>query len=384
MKRTSSFWFISCLLLLLTGTTLADDVLFVKNQWSHRLHIWANGVYQGFVDPGQVAYMPQEGFVTEDSGIQADGSLKMNHAYGGWPVRGTFSIEGASAPFEQDGQQVSFYSQGSQNDGRGYKQWAFGTSSLAPPEGVETEHAVKMRQLREPQDILNLIAKGTTEVTSGGSPISGLANNSGTSYPLKFAGLPEAGGDSFTSSVGMTLIRVDKGYYLAATEVTQAQWQAVMGGNPSQFQGQNRPVEQVSWDDAMAFCQRLTEKDRASGKLPQGHSYTLPTEDQWEYACRAGTTGDYAGNLDEMAWYDANSGSQTHDVATKKSNAWGFYDMHGNVWEWCLNTYNDGRAIRGGSWYDNAEYCRSGFRSWLDPGDRNSYLGFRPAAVPSP
>lgn len=187
MKRAFAFGFTFCLLQL-AGTAVADDILFVKNQWQHRLHVWANGVYQGFVDPGQVVYMPQEGFVTEDSGIQSDGSLKMTHAYGGWPVRGTFSIEGASAPFEKDGQEVSFYSQGSETDNRGYKQWAFGTGSLSPPEGVETEHAMKMRQLREPQNILNLIAKGTTEATSGGSPISGLANSLGTSYYLKLAG----------------------------------------------------------------------------------------------------------------------------------------------------------------------------------------------------
>jgi len=208
----------------------------------------------------------------------------------------------------------------------------------------------------------------------GAQSVADLFRNSGSS-----------GGDSFTNSVGMTLIRVDKGYYLAATEVTQAQWQAVMGGNPSYFQGQNRPVEQVSWNDAMAFCQRLTEKDRAAGKLPQGHIYTLPTDDQWEYACRAVTTGDYAGNLDEMAWYDANSGRQTHDVAMKKPNAWGFYDMHGNVSEWCANLVEGQyRANRGGSWLNYAGGCRSGYRGWYDPGGRGNDLGFRPAAVPSP
>ncbi len=170
---------------------LAEDVLFVKNEWQHRLHVWANDTYQGYVDPGQVAYMPQEGFVTQDSGLQADGSMKMEHAYGGWRITDNFKIVGASVPFEKDGTQVSFYAEGTSSYSRGqYKLWSFGATagSLSPPAGVETESAVKMRQGREPRDVLALIEKGTVEAESNGSPLTGLASSLGGSYSLKLAG----------------------------------------------------------------------------------------------------------------------------------------------------------------------------------------------------
>ena len=182
-------------------------------------------------------------------------------------------------------------------------------------------------------------------------------------------------------------------FWLAKTEVTQAQWEAVMGSNPSHFKGGQLPVEKVSWDDAMEFCRKLTERERQAGRLPTGTTYTLPTEAQWEYACRAGTTGDYAGEVDAMAWYAKNSGDATHAVGTKQANAWGLHDMHGNVWEWCLDWYGpylggrvsdfkgaasgSGRVFRGGSWRLVAARCRSAFRSGVSPGVRFDYLGFR-------
>ncbi|HTA31535.1 MAG TPA: formylglycine-generating enzyme family protein, partial [Candidatus Cybelea sp.] len=125
--------------------------------------------------------------------------------------------------------------------------------------------------------------------------------------------------------------------------------------------------------------------------------YRLPTEAQWEYACRAETTGDFAGSVDAMAWHDTNSGSETHDVKTSRPNAWGLYEMHGNVWEWCADwygNYSDGmakdptgvptgtlRVYRGGSWTSPSGYCRSASRGRNVPGFRNNYLGFRLAAV---
>ena len=179
--------------------------------------------------------------------------------------------------------------------------------------------------------------------------------------------------------------------------MTQAQWEAVMGNNPSEFKGDpNLPVEQVSWNDASGFCKKLNAK----GLLPAGWRFALPTEAQWEYACRAGTTGDYAGNLDEMAWYDKNSGSKTHPVGTKKANAAGLSDMHGNVYEWCadwLGDYPSGqltdptgpntgsnRVLRGGSWSGAGSYRRSAYRGNHSPDSRNFGIGFRVAAVPSP
>ncbi len=111
--------------------------------------------------------------------------------------------------------------------------------------------------------------------------------------------------------------------------------------------GPRKPVEWVSWTDAGSFFRKLNEAQRAAGWLPDGFEFRLPTEAEWEYACRAGTTTDFAGNPDEMAWYDANSGKQTHEVGQKKPNAWGLYDMHGNLFEWCMD------------WHDNAYYSRS-------------------------
>jgi formylglycine-generating enzyme required for sulfatase activity len=174
-----------------------------------------------------------------------------------------------------------------------------------------------------------------------------------------------------------------------------------MGGNPSNFKnaGRDAPVEQISWDDAMQFCRKLTERERTAGRLPEGHEFTLPTEAQWEYACRAGTTGDYAGNLDGMAWYSQNSGNTTHPVGQKQANAWGLYDMHGNVWEWCRDWYGNYpsggvtnptgpssglyRVIHGGSWAYDAERCRSASRYRFVVGTCESYLGFRLALAPS-
>jgi formylglycine-generating enzyme required for sulfatase activity len=177
-------------------------------------------------------------------------------------------------------------------------------------------------------------------------------------------------------------------FYIGKYQVTQEQWQAVMGNNPSVFKGDNLPVENVSWNDAREFCKKLSQIT--------GKEYRLPSEAEWEYACRAGTTGDYAGKLDEMAWYEDNSEKKTHPVGLKKPNAFGLYDMHGNVWEWCEDVWHknydgapiDGsawvsggdsnrRRLRGGSWHYVAFLCRSACRLNLHPGNRGSSLGFR-------
>ena len=196
-------------------------------------------------------------------------------------------------------------------------------------------------------------------------------------------------------------VTISKPFWLAKTEVTQAQWRQVMGSNPSNFRDDTLPVETVGWNDAVEFCRKLTEIEQQAGRLPAGFEYTLPTEAQWEYACRAGTTGDYAtstgsgqaDNLDAMAWYSSNSGSTTHPVGTKQPNAWGLYDMHGNVLEWCSDWYGDYpegnvvdpqrassgsfRVIRGGSWDSDAGFCRSARRDRYFPSFWYYDLGFR-------
>ncbi|HKQ77042.1 MAG TPA: SUMF1/EgtB/PvdO family nonheme iron enzyme [Blastocatellia bacterium] len=181
-----------------------------------------------------------------------------------------------------------------------------------------------------------------------------------------------------------------RGFYIGKYELTQAQWRAVMGGNPSHFKGDDLPVENVSWNDAKDFCRRLSEMT--------GENYRLPTEAEWEYACRAKTDGAYAGDLDSIAWYGNILDVKTHPVGRKQPNAFGIYDMHGNVWEWCeddwhksyANAPGDGsawvdkpkrssyRVVRGGDWNDNAVSCRSANRSADLPGNRlAAFLGFR-------
>ncbi|MBQ2621988.1 MAG: formylglycine-generating enzyme family protein [Thermoguttaceae bacterium] len=179
-------------------------------------------------------------------------------------------------------------------------------------------------------------------------------------------------------------VTLTKGFWMLETEVTQKQWKAVMRNNPSRFKGDDLPVECVSLGDCQEFCKKCTQL---------GLPVQLPTEAQWEYACRAGSTGAYAGNLDDMVWYWDNSDRKTHPVGTKKPNAWGLYDMHGNVWEWCQDWYDDyprgsvtdpvgpssgsDRVFRGGCWLDSAGFCRSAYRFYIDPGYRDYTLGFR-------
>ena len=196
-------------------------------------------------------------------------------------------------------------------------------------------------------------------------------------------------------------VRITKQFYLGKYLVTQQQWEAVMGGNPSKFKGPKNPVETVSWDDCQQFLTKLNAKIGT-----QGGKFALPTEAQWEYACRAGSTtrycfGDDDAKLGEYAWYDANSGNRTHPVGEKKPNAWGLYDMHGNVFEWCQdwcdgNYYassptNDptgpatgtDRAGRGGSWKLFAGFSRSAYRFSHLPEGRAFSLGFRVAQIPA-
>ena len=200
------------------------------------------------------------------------------------------------------------------------------------------------------------------------------------------------GADSAESVVNerpLTRVRLTEGYYLGKYEVTQAQWEAVMGSNPSRFDecGQNCPVEVVSWEDVQEYIGRLNA-------LAGEKRYRLPTEAEWEYAARAGTSTDhYAESVDMIAWHAGISGLRTHPVGRKIPNAWGLHDMLGNVSEWVEDWYGDYpggsvtdyrgpstgsfRVARGGGWYSDARYCRATYRGVLRPGYRRSNLGFR-------
>jgi len=208
-------------------------------------------------------------------------------------------------------------------------------------------------------------------------------------------------------------VTITKGFYLQATPVTQAQWTAIMGTNPSQFrnEGAPRPVENVSWNDCQDFIRKLNHMGP--------HRYRLPTEAEWEYACRAGTAGSCAeGEITQLAcehdavltvigWYCGNSDQMTHPVRQKNRNPWGLYDMHGNVLEWCQDWYGEygekklerangnwltstgprtdpagprigrDRIVRGGSWFSQAKQCRAASRFSWAPDSKRNFIGLR-------
>ena len=236
----------------------------------------------------------------------------------------------------------------------------------------------------------------------------------------KEAEAPEEASKTFTNSIGMEFVLIPAGsfmmgcdptfnecndsekpqhrvnigqpFYLGKYQVTQAQWEAVMGNNPSSFKGRDNPVDSVSWDDAQVFIKKLNEKE--------GHTrYRLPTEAEWEYAARAGTTsawsfGDEGNAMSGYAWYGANSGDTTHPVGQKQPNPWGLYDVHGNVWEWVQDCWSDNyrdaptdgsaggnnceyRVLRGGSWKYIPSFARSAYRNVFSPGFRSYLSGLR-------
>jgi formylglycine-generating enzyme required for sulfatase activity len=184
-------------------------------------------------------------------------------------------------------------------------------------------------------------------------------------------------------------VTINNGFWMAKTELTQAQWQAVMGSNPSHFKGENQPIEMVRWSDSQKFIEKLN----ASIGSADGGWMSLPTEAQWEYAARAGEMGPHPGGpLQEVAWYGDNCGNRPHPVGAKRSNAWGLHDMLGNVWEWCADWYDDDlsggvdpkgaakgpyRVCRGGLNYDYADGNRVASRYCDMPENANQYTGFR-------
>ena len=280
---------------------------------------------------------------------------------------------------------------------------------------------------------------GSSGVSANAS-ISGLAcsttyhyglvatNSVGTTYGSDQTFTTESGTGTYTNSLGQTFVLIPAGtftmgspsselgrdsdegpqhevtltqaFYMQTTEVTQAQWEAVMGSNPSRFSGCSTcPVEKVFWNDVQSYITQMNLRGEGT--------YSLSTEAQWEYAARAGSTTafynggitetgcGYDSNLNAIGWYCYNADSKTHPVAGKVSNAWGLYDMSGNVWEWCQDWYSSSyytssavtdptgpssgsyRVIRGGYWYYYAGYCRSASRDYENPDWRGSSIGFR-------
>jgi formylglycine-generating enzyme required for sulfatase activity len=241
------------------------------------------------------------------------------------------------------------------------------------------------------------------------------------SYVVPKFGNPEIPGTFASSSTGMKFVLIPEGefdmgsfseekgrsdyespvhrviiknpFYMGKSSVTQKQWKKTMGNNPSHFKGEDRPVEMVSWNEVQEFVNKLNSKEGTD-------RYRLPSEAEWEYACRAGTQtrysfGEEESKLNEYAWYAENSYSKTHPIGQKKPNPWGLYDMHGNVWEWIQDSwyenYSDSplngsvwedknspdRVSRGGSWFCNVGFCRSASRFRRNPESRISNMGFR-------
>ncbi len=200
---------------------------------------------------------------------------------------------------------------------------------------------------------------------------------------------------------GRHAVTISRDFWLAKYEVTQAEYEGLMGRNPSQFKGDtNRPVEKVSYQDATQYCAGLSLRERGAGRLPVGFEYRLPSEAEWEYACRANTTnrfsfGEKITEAARYAWTAENSEAMTHPVGQKQPNPWGLYDMHGNVWEWCLDWFAEYPAadavdpagppggkfklFRGGGWNQDAEFARSANRFMMAPTSGIYFVGFRVA-----
>jgi formylglycine-generating enzyme required for sulfatase activity len=219
------------------------------------------------------------------------------------------------------------------------------------------------------------------------------SNSIGMKFTLIKAGESYMGSEESYDEKPVHKVEIKNPFYLGTYPVTQAEWKAVMDDDPSHFKGDNLPVEQVSWDYVQKFIKKLNEKE-GTGK------YRLPSEAEWEYTCRAGTStrysfGDSESKLGEYAWYLKNSVEKTHPVGQKEPNSWGLHDMHGNVWEWVQDKWHDSydgaptdgsawksgdgadRVIRGGSWDYDTGVCRSAVRDDDNPRYRSDDLGFR-------
>jgi formylglycine-generating enzyme required for sulfatase activity len=233
----------------------------------------------------------------------------------------------------------------------------------------------------------------------------GLIRNS---IGMHFKLLPQGGFQMADDKGSSSLVSIES-FYMGIHEVTQEQWEQVMGTNPARFKVENKPAERISWDDAVAFCAKLSASPE---EVAAGRVYRLPREDEWEYACRAGSTAEYSfgddvTQLPDYAWFIYNSGLNpishesvierfsisydefidmieanscgSHPVGTKLSNGWGLFDMHGNMWEWCQDEVDSKRVYRGGAWIGVASECRSGIRNTFEPSRRSLSSGFRVA-----
>ncbi|GEM_PF-4004828 len=259
---------------------------------------------------------------------------------------------------------------------------------------IEEEREKLRRQIQEEEEHIRKMQEEQRKIEETSETCT---NSIGMKFVLIPAGEFMMGSNEYNHEKPVHKVKISRPFYLGIYPVTQREWEQVMGNNPSNFKGNNLPVESISWYDAQEFIKKLNEKEGTD-------KYRLPSEAEWEYAARAGTTtrysfGDDESKLGDYAWYGANSGSKTHEVGQKKSNPWGLYDMHGNVWEWVQDkwhsNYNgaptdgsawerDGsnRVDRGGGWSGSARSCRSAGRDFYDADYRTDSFGFRLLRAP--
>ena len=245
---------------------------------------------------------------------------------------------------------------------------------------------------------------GTNAVVRTNLIYAGIAPNPALNMVVIQAGAFQMGSTALGGAAApVHSVAITRPFWVGAYEVTQAQYQAVMGINPSYWQASQRPVEQVSWDSAMSYCATLTTTEAAAGRIPAGYQYRLPTEAEWEYVCRAGTTTEWntgASLVCGQANFSGCGPGQTTVVGSYAANPWGLFDTHGNVWEWCLDSWDGSanypssavfdpyvssgplRVIRGGGWNYAAGVCRSAIRANFIPGGAGDVIGFRVVLAP--
>jgi len=320
------------------------------------------------------------------------GSLVTNGA-SGVNLTGTFSGNGAGVTNVNadllDGQHGAFY----QNAGN----LIAGTLSLAVLPGTVLTNGATNATLSGTVTADRFIST-TAEPPANVTPVLGMVWIRPGTFLM---GSRDDEPDRHANEGPQTMVTLTRGFWMAAHEVTQAEFQAVMGTNTSQFTGDtNQPVERVNWVLATNYCGLLTQTEQTAGRIPADWAYRLPTEAEWEYGCRAGARTTRFGYGDDLsyAWYSANSGSTTHPVEQKLANPWGLMDMHGNVWEWCQDWYGtypggsvtdpqgpasgDGRVFRGGAWNTDPAWSRAGARSYDNPNNAGNILGFRVVLAP--
>ena len=282
---------------------------------------------------------------------------------------------------------------GSEEKGKWYQGYISFRHELVPSEAVAgVSEPTDLQQVQDTGDGNRLAPPA-----NGGRALTGKTIDLGNGVSMEFVsippgsfsmGSPDSEKDSYGDEGPVRSVQITKAFYMGRYEVTQDQYMAVMGRNPSKLNGGNLPVETVSWEEAVAFCEKIGGR--------------LPTEAEWEYACRAGSETQFCygddpnyAQLGEYAWYPGNSGSTTHAIGQKKPNSLGLYDMHGNVYEWCSDWFaayakeqtvdpvgppsGQSRVCRGGGWRRFARYCRSAARNHSSPGSGGGLIGFRVA-----